>query len=58
MEIKKNRKVRLNRGREYWRGMNLVLKNPLTTFGLGVIILLIATALLAPYLAPLSLIHI
>jgi len=32
--------------------MNLVFKNPLTTFGLGVIILLIATALLAPYLAP------
>lgn len=52
MEIQKNRKDRLNRGREYWRGMNLVFKNPLTTFGLGVIILLIATALLAPYLAP------
>ena len=52
MGIQKNRKGRLNRGREYWRGMNLVLKNPLTTFGLGVIILLIATAFLAPYLAP------
>jgi len=52
MGIQKNRKVRLNRGREYWRGMNLVLKNPLTTFGLGVIILLIATAFLALYLAP------
>ena len=52
MGIQKNRKGRLNRGREYWQGMNLVLKNPLTTFGLGVIILLIATAFLAPYLAP------
>lgn len=32
--------------------MNLILKNPLTTFGLGIIIILIATALFAPHLAP------
>jgi peptide/nickel transport system permease protein len=52
MEIQKTKHNWLNKGREYWRGMNLILKNPLTTFGLGIIIILIATALLAPHLAP------
>ena len=52
MEIQKTKHNWLNKGREYWRGMNLILKNPLTTFGLGIIIILIATALFAPHLAP------
>ena len=34
------------------RGMNLILKNPLTTFGLVIIFILIMTAFLAPFLAP------
>ncbi len=52
MEIQKNSLIQTSRAREYWRGMNLVFKNPLTTFGLGVIIILIATALFAPHVAP------
>jgi peptide/nickel transport system permease protein len=38
--------------REYWRGVNLVLKNPVTTLGLGIILALVVVAVFAPYLAP------
>ncbi len=34
------------------RGINLILKNPLTTFGLVIIFILIMTSFLAPFLAP------
>jgi len=34
------------------RGMNLILKNPLTTFSLGIILVVVITALFAPYLSP------
>ncbi len=40
------------RGRELIRSMNLILKNPLTTFGLLVILALLITAAFAPFLAP------
>ena len=39
-------------GREYRRALALVLKNPLTTAGLGIIIVLAVTAFLSPCLAP------
>lgn len=32
--------------------MNLILKNPLTTFSLGIILVVVITALFAPYLSP------
>lgn len=38
--------------RDYLRGMNLILRNPLTTFGLGIILVVVITALFAPYLSP------
>jgi peptide/nickel transport system permease protein len=41
-----------SRGRELIRSMNLILKNPLTTFGLLVILALLITAAFAPFLAP------
>ena len=40
------------RGRELFRSMNLILNNPLTTFGLVVIFALLITAIFAPFLAP------
>jgi peptide/nickel transport system permease protein len=40
------------RGREYLRGIKLIIKNPLTVFGLGIILILVVTAVLAPFLAP------
>jgi peptide/nickel transport system permease protein len=40
------------RGRELFRSMNLILNNPLTTFGLLVIFALLITAIFAPFLAP------
>jgi peptide/nickel transport system permease protein len=40
------------RGRELFRSMNLILNNPLTTFGLLVILALLITAIFAPFLAP------
>ena len=43
---------RSSRSRDLLRGLNLILKNPLTTFGLALIFALILTALFAPYLAP------
>ena len=41
-----------SRGRELIRSMNLILNNPLTTFGLLVILALLITAIFAPFLAP------
>lgn len=38
--------------RDYLRGINLVLRNPLTAFGLGIILVVVMTALFAPYLSP------
>lgn len=40
------------RGRELLRSINLILNNPLTTFGLLVILALLITAIFAPFLAP------
>lgn len=40
------------RGRELFRSMNLIFNNPLTTFGLLVILVLSITAIFAPLLAP------
>lgn len=39
-------------GRETRQGLNLVLKNPLTLFGLAIVGVLLAVALFAPHLAP------
>lgn len=52
MEIREDRHGLTKRTREYWRGVNLVFKNPLTTLGLAIIVTLVVTALLAPSLAP------
>jgi peptide/nickel transport system permease protein len=41
-----------SRGRELIRSTNLILNNPLTTFGLLVILALLITAIFAPFLAP------
>lgn len=38
--------------REYFRGLSLIVKNPLTVFGLGIIIVLIFSAIFAPLVAP------
>jgi len=38
--------------RDYLRGMNLILKNPLTALGLGIVLVVVMTALFAPYLSP------
>jgi peptide/nickel transport system permease protein len=43
---------RNNRSREYLRALSLVLKNPVTTFGLVIIVIMFLTAFLAPHLAP------
>jgi peptide/nickel transport system permease protein len=40
------------KNRDYLRGMSLILKNPLTVFGLAIIILLVLSAVLAPWIAP------
>jgi peptide/nickel transport system permease protein len=41
-----------SRRRDLLRGINLIFKNPLTTFGLAIILVLMLTALFAPYVAP------
>ncbi len=38
--------------RDLFRGLHLILRNPLTTLGLGILLLLMMAALFAPYLAP------
>jgi len=52
MENQNNRQTWTTRGREYWRGTTLVLRNPLTAFGLCIIAMLVLTAIFAPYVAP------
>jgi peptide/nickel transport system permease protein len=52
MKIRKNKQNKFSRGRDFMRGINLILKNPLTTFGLVIIFILIMTSFLAPFLAP------
>jgi len=52
MESQKNSHHQPRKSREYWRAIHLILRNPTTTFGLGIIIVLIVTALFAPNLAP------
>lgn len=41
-----------NKNREYFRGINLIFKNPLTVLGLVIIITLVFSAVLAPYISP------
>jgi peptide/nickel transport system permease protein len=41
-----------SRSRDLLRGMNLIFKNPLTTFGLVIILVLMMTAVFSPYVAP------
>jgi len=38
--------------REYFRGLSLIVKNPLTVFGLAIIIVLVLSAIFAPFIAP------
>jgi peptide/nickel transport system permease protein len=52
MKIRENKQRQSSRTRDLMRGMHLILKNPLTTFGLVIILLLIMTAFFAPFLAP------
>jgi peptide/nickel transport system permease protein len=52
MKIRKNKRNESSRGRDLMRGMNLILKNPLTTFGLVIIFVLMMTSFFAPMLAP------
>jgi len=52
MKEKKGNQGTKGGGREYRRALTLLLRNPLTTVGLGIIAVLIVTALLAPCLAP------
>lgn len=40
------------KNRDYSRSINLILKNPLTVFGVAIIILLVLSAILAPLIAP------
>jgi peptide/nickel transport system permease protein len=41
-----------NRRRDLLRAMNLIFKNPLTAFGLAIILVLMLTAVFAPFIAP------
>jgi peptide/nickel transport system permease protein len=52
MEKTQTKPVQQGMGRELIRSMNLILNNPLTTFGLLVILALFITAIFAPFLAP------
>jgi peptide/nickel transport system permease protein len=52
MENRFEKRTWTTRGREYWRGATLVLRNPLTAFGLCIIAVLVLTAIFSPYLAP------
>jgi peptide/nickel transport system permease protein len=52
MKIRENKQRQSSRSRDLMRGMHLILKNPLTTFGLVIILVLIMTAFFAPFLAP------
>jgi peptide/nickel transport system permease protein len=52
MDDSPNERHRPSKSRDLLRALNLIFKNPLTTFGLAIIIALLVTALFAPYLAP------
>ena len=52
MDIVSNNQRASNRSRDLFRGLRLVFKNPLTILGLGILFILMASALFAPYLAP------
>jgi peptide/nickel transport system permease protein len=52
MKAPKEKVGKASGGREYWRELRLVLKNPLTVLGLAIIIALIFTTILAPHIAP------
>ena len=52
MDNLQNKPKHSSRSRDLLRGMNLIFKNPLTTFGLAIILVLMLTALFAPHLAP------
>ena len=52
MDNQQNNHHYSSRSRDLLRGVNLIFKNPLTTFGLAIIFVLMLTALLAPYVAP------
>jgi peptide/nickel transport system permease protein len=52
MQIQKNRQKQPGGSREYFRGVSLVFKNPMTTIGFGIVVVLITASLFAPHLAP------
>ena len=52
MEKTQTKPVQQGMGRELIRSMNLILNNPLTTFGMLIILALLITAIFAPFLAP------
>ena len=52
MEAIKNKDKYSSRRREYLSGLSRIYKNPLTAFGLGIILILIVTVFFAPFLAP------
>lgn len=52
MKNLENKGNQSGRSRDLMRGMNLILKNPLTTFGLVIICILMITSIFAPFLAP------
>lgn len=52
MKVQENRRNRSSRGRDLVRGVKLILKNPLTTFGLIIIFVLAVASIFAPYMAP------
>ncbi|MBW2412447.1 MAG: ABC transporter permease [Deltaproteobacteria bacterium] len=52
MKTHENKRSQSSKSRDLIRGINLVFKNPLTTFGLVIIFILMMTAFFAPFLAP------
>jgi peptide/nickel transport system permease protein len=52
MKNRENKQNQSSRRRDIVRGMNLIFNNPLTTFGLLIVFMLIITSLFAPFLAP------
>ena len=41
-----------SKGRDFLRGLNLIIKNPLSALGFAIIVILVLTAVFAPYIAP------
>ncbi|MBW2605581.1 MAG: ABC transporter permease [Deltaproteobacteria bacterium] len=52
METQKGKLNLFGKNRELRKAINLIIKNPLALLGVGIIIVLIATALFASYIAP------